>query len=62
MACLFLRAQEQSYGCEVAFVVAGAGGFGAWSSSEKNGMITRLRTKNKIQAMPLLKMQGVSIG
>ncbi|BAH45858.1 hypothetical protein BBR47_48810 [Brevibacillus brevis NBRC 100599] len=41
---------------------AGADGFGAWPSSEKNGMITRLSTKNKIQAMPLLKMQGVSIG
>ncbi|MBW5469347.1 hypothetical protein GPJ61_15920 [Brevibacillus formosus] len=59
-----MRTQRQNYGCEVAFVVAGAGadGFGAWSSSEKNGMITRLSTKNKIQAMPLLKMQGVSIG
>ncbi|NRR21480.1 MULTISPECIES: hypothetical protein [Brevibacillus] len=59
-----LCTQEQSYGCEVAFVVAGAGadGVGAWPSSEKNGMITRLSTKNKIQAMPLLKMHGVSIG
>jgi hypothetical protein len=41
-------------------VAAGAGGVGL--SSEKNGIITRLITKNKIQTIPRLKIHGVSIG